>query len=163
MRLALDARYRGVSALLEQPRVVVRPVVNVTVCVDGPAGRRIERGHNLVVNAGLDLHRDWAYGDAPAGLASFAIGTSGTAAAPGDTALGAQVLLASITSRTKGAQQITLKYFLSPPTANGNTLREAGLFTGSSVLFARYVLVTPIIKTVAISVTWVWDITWGPG
>ncbi len=119
-----------------------------------------EAGPNLVVNTGKDLMRDLLNGDAVGGLTKFKLGSSGTAAVVGDTGLIAQFLSDTITQKTKTAQKLTVKYYLSSLNGNGNTIREAGTTNALDVLYARYVLVTPIVKTVAVAVTFTWEFSW---
>lgn len=117
------------------------------------------RGHNRVPNTGRNLLRDLLNGDAVSGLTEFAIGTSATATSNNDTELVAEVLRDELTDTSKGDLKLTAQYFLSSTLLNGQTLREAGLFTDDDTLFARYVLGTPIAKTSAIAVTFTWVIT----
>lgn len=123
---------------------------------------RRERGHNLVPTAGRNLLRDFLDGDAPAGVTHFAVGTGSTAASNNDTALGTQVLRDVVTSKAKDVLKLTVKYYLATGSANGNTLREAGLFNASSggTMYARYVLASAIVKTSSIAVTFTWELTW---
>jgi len=136
----------------------------VNVCVDvleARTGRRLsrERGHNLTVNAGLNLLRDFLANEAPGSLTHFAIGTDATAPASTDTQLVAELLRDQLTARVKTDLAVTLSYYLAANQGNGNTLREAGLFTAANTLFARYVLSSPITKTGSIAVRWTWQLT----
>ncbi len=145
----------------------VRCVTNLTVDVwheDGAGGRqhvRRERLHNMTVDAGLNLIRDFLNGDAPTDLTHFAVGTGSTAAAAGDTTLGTEVFRAAVTQRTKTSKQLTVKYYLPSGSANGNTLAEAGLFNhvSAGTMFARAVLASTIAKTASVAVTFTWELT----
>lgn len=139
--------------------------VNVTVDVrDVASGQLLERSrlHNLVVLAGRNLIRDLLHGDAVAGLTHFGVGTSATAVAASDTALGAQVLRDTLTQKTKNSAELIVTYYLASGSANGNTLREAGLFNAGAggSMYARVVLASAIVKTSAIAVTFTWTLGW---
>lgn len=143
----------------------VRLRANVDVDVfDARTGRLLSRQakHNLTVTAGLNLIRDFLYGDAVAALSHLAVGTGSTAAALTDTTLGTEVFRAALTQKTKASGSLVLKYYLPAGSANGNTLREVGLFNAASTgtLYARVVLGTAIVKTISISVTFTWTLTW---
>jgi hypothetical protein len=142
-------------------RDVLTPRVNVTVDVRDVAGRvlSVQRGHNLVPTAGLNLLRDLLNGDNITGITEFALGTGSTAAANGDTELDTEVHRDTLSRTIKATAELTAQYFLSSTTLNGTTIREAGLFTDENTLFARYVLGSPIVKNSGIAVTFTWDIT----
>lgn len=144
---------------------VLHARANVTVEVrDAGTGVVLsrQRQHNLVVTAGRNLIRDLLKGDSAATLTHFALGTGATAVAATDTTLGTEVFRDALTQKTASAATLTCTYYLAAGSANGNTLREAGLLTASSLgtLYARVVLVSPIVKTAAIAVTFAWDLTW---
>ena len=130
-------------------------------------------GKNLVVNAGLNIIRNvlaqpdsairqsflrvyfhWGSGTTAPGATQTALITPGA----GDPQV--------ITEANDGTNyQITYKYYMPSGTANGEDLKEAGLFfgntAGDNTLFSR-VLIDPFIaKTVdkAITFTWVHTIT----
>jgi len=58
----------------------------------------------------------------------------------------------------KSPSALQLKYFLSSTQLNGTTIREAGLFSDTT-LFARYILSPEIVKTSALVFTFSWVIT----
>ena len=138
--------------------------VNVRVAVSDADGRvRAQQdAHNLVVTAGLTLLAAGLNGEAPAGLTHFAVGTSATPAAASQTALVAEVFRDTVTQRTKAIGQLTVTYYLPTDSANGHTLREAGLFTDAraGTLYARVVLASAIPKTNSQAVTFTWTLTW---
>jgi len=125
----------------------------------------VQEHRNLVVNAGLNLIRDFLDGDAPTAPSHFAYGTSTTAASAGQTALVAQIgSRDTFTSKTgTNAQQQVYTYYLGSATANGNTLGEVGLFNAASggTMIARAVLSPTIVKTASIAVTFTWTINLG--
>ncbi len=118
---------------------------------------------NLVVNAGLNLIRDFLDGDAPTAPTHFGYGTGTNAVAAGDTALQTQVARDTLTSKTSNAQQQVYTYYLGSATANGNTLGEAGIFTAASggTMLCRVKLSPTIVKTASIAVTFTWTINLG--
>jgi hypothetical protein len=141
--------------------------VNVCVeTVDARTARVLHRSwrHNLVVDAGLALLRDVLAGDA-ATISHGAVGTDGTAPAAADEALGGEVFrdLISQTSPQGGGATpygLVVKFVVGSQFANGNTLREAGLFNAASggAMYAR-VIPEAIVKTDAILVIYTWTLT----
>lgn len=120
---------------------------------------RDEWNDNKIVLAGLDLVRDLLAGSNTAPT-HIGVGTSATAPAAGDTALGVEVFRNWITRRIPDPQKITFQLFLGTGDANGNTLVEAGIFnqdTGGDML--SRVTFAGIVKTVAITATLTWEIT----
>lgn len=144
--------------------------VNVDIFItDLETGHVIKtiRRHNLVVTVGMNLVRDFLYGDAVSGLSWFAIGTDTTAAAAGNTTLGAETLRKVFTTITKSSAKLTMNIYLDSTEGNGVTLSEAALFGGaasvtpnSGTLFAR-VKHTAIVKTSSIGISYNWDIQMG--
>lgn len=118
--------------------------------------------HNLVTAAGLDLIRDYMNSGGAAGITHFAVGTGTTPATAGDTALGAEVTRQVVTSKTPGVASLVVRYYLGSTTANGSTLTEVGLFDAAvaGTLYCRALLAGSIVKTAAISVTFIWTLTW---
>ena len=118
---------------------------------------------NLVVNAGLNLIRDFLDGDAPTAPTHFGYGTGTNAVTAGDTALQTQVARDTLTSKTSNAQQQVFTYYLGSATANGNTLGEAGIFNAASggTMLCRVKLSPTIVKTASIAVTFTWTINLG--
>lgn len=164
-------RLRGARSW--RPMEHISPRVNVTLRVwdaSTPAleaaaragsGRllALEAGHNRVPTGGRNLLRDLLNGDALSGITEFAIGDDNTATSNNDTELGNELLRATLTSTSKDTLKLTAQYFLASTLLNGETLREAGLYTDEDTLFARYVLDTEIEKDNTIAVTFTWEIT----
>lgn len=126
---------------------------------------RTEETHNLFVDAGLNLLRDFLNLGAGTGLNRFAIGTGATAVTAADTQLQTEVFRDQFTQTTTATKQLTVKYFLASGSANGNTITEAGIFgngatntANSGTLFAR-VLQTADAKTSAEAWTYTWIFT----
>lgn len=148
-------------------RIRAKAHVNVWVdLIDVATGAVIERQetHNLVVNAGLNMIRDMVNGTSVAGVSRFAIGTGTNPVQATDTALQTEVLRDVFTGpATTGAQNLTIQYYLSSTSANGNTLTEAGLFNAASAgtMYARVLLASAIVKSSAVAVSFTWTLTWG--
>lgn len=126
---------------------------------------RTEETHNLFVDAGLNLLRDFLNLGAGTGLNRFALGTGTTAVTAADTLLQTEVFRAAFTQTTTANHQLTVKYYLAAGSANGNTITEAGIFgngatdtANSGTLFAR-VLFTADAKTSAEAWTFSWIFT----
>ena len=128
----------------------------------------VQRVPNLVTLAGRNLIRDLlAREPGAAGLSYFALGTGTTAPSSADTRLAAEVFRDTFTQLTLGTGQLTVRYFLGSGAANGYALAEAGLFGGSAsptpgsgTLYSRVVFLDPIPKTQAITVTFIWVLSW---
>lgn len=151
----LGARARGASfaEALCLASVQIRPLREI-------------RKPNKVVDNGLNLLRDWAYGDAPAGISRIALGTDGTAEAGIGTQLGVEVYRDLLADKEKLAQKIIWRYYLTTTMANNNTLREAGLVAGAATaapntgtLYARATHET-IVKDSSKAVTYQWETPW---
>ncbi len=120
------------------------------------------RSKNLVVNSGLNLIRDMVGGDFYKAPTHLWLGTGSAAVDATDTT---STLTApykkAITARTRADKNVAIQTFIGTGEGNGVTYREAGLvnsFDEVSVLFAR-VLITPIVKTSSVTVTFTWNIT----
>lgn len=137
--------------------------VTVTDAVTGELLHEQEH-HNLVVDAGLNLLRDFLDGDAVTGITHFGYGTGTNAVTAADTTLQTETARPALTSKTGTVSKAwTGTYFLSSTTGNGNTYGEAGLFTAASggTMFARVKLSPTIVKTSSIAVTFSWTINLG--
>lgn len=120
---------------------------------------RDEWNDNKIVDTGLNLVRDLiAGGNTP--VTEIAVGTDGTAPTNSDTTLTAEVFRSPITRRIPTDKKITLQLFIPTTSANGNTLREAGIFNAATAgdMLSR-VTYADIVKTSAITVTLTWEIT----
>jgi hypothetical protein len=144
-------------------RAAVAARANVRVdLVDVRTGRVLpcSRRHNLVTAVGLDLLRNLVYGDSGT-ITHGAVGTDNTAPAAADVALGAEIFRDQISQRTKQTAALVLKFVVGSQQANGEMLREAGLFT-AAVGGSLYARVTPdeVAKTEAILVVYTWTLSW---
>ncbi len=120
---------------------------------------RDEWADNKIVTTGLDLVRDLLI-NTSAAPTHIAVGTDSMAPAAGNTALVTEVFRNLITRRTASPQKATFQLFLDTGDANGNTLKEAGIFNRSSggTMLSR-VTYADIVKTSGITATLTWDIT----
>lgn len=138
---------------------------NVRVDVRDAVSKRLlsrRRFKNLAVLSGRNGVRDAIYGDSFTAPSRFALGTGSTAVTAADTELDTEVWRDIFSTKTRASGTVTFKYFLTSTTANGNTLREAGLFNAASGgdMFARVVFLD-IAKTSAITVLFAWTFTIG--
>lgn len=125
---------------------------------DARSGEVIRTIHarNRIPSSGLQLITEVLRGVSP-GPTLFAVGTDTTAAAAGNTALGAQVLIEQITQMDSSGGVLTVRFYLGENQGNGNTLGEAGIFNANSVMLARLVHAT-FSKTNSVTATYIWTI-----
>lgn len=123
---------------------------------------RTEKTHNLFVDAGLNVLRDFLGGNGVTGLERFAIGTGTTAVTASDTLLDNEVFRDALTQKVSTLKTLTVKYFLASGSANGNTITEAGMFangatdTANSGTLCARVLFTADAKTSSEA----WNFNW---
>lgn len=122
---------------------------------------------NLVVTAGLNLIRLCFNSGTGTSLTHFGLGSgvgSDTAAAAAQTDLqGATKNRYAVTSKDASTDgTLVVQYYLGSATENGNTIKEAGIFTAASAgtMYNRVVFGTPIVKTASVAVSFVWTLTW---
>lgn len=118
---------------------------------------------NLVVTLGKTNLVKLMGGD-PAGevIDTIGVGTSNTAAAPGDTALTGAFTKALNTAGTVNiytANTVKFGYQIDTTEANGTTIWEFGLLNTSGVLIARKVLSASIAKTSSFAIAGTWTLT----
>jgi len=122
-----------------------------------------QRVHNLVVDAGENHIAD-QLSSSPGGAAMgwMAIGTGSTAAAFGDTALGAETDRNALTSRTDSVNVVTYVGTWSAGDGTNAALREAGIFNAASTgtMLARAVY-SNIDKQAGDTLTITWTVTIG--
>lgn len=142
--------------------------VEVRDAVTDELVRPIERVHNLFVTKGLQVLADALAGSgtysANPNATHIGVGTSATAAAAADVALGGQVFRGAITKVTRSAQSAVFELYLTSTQGNGSTLREAGLFNGDTgaasprdAMLAR-VVHAAVAKTSSITITYRWTV-----
>lgn len=142
----------------------VKPRINVSVeLYDAKTGQLIkkEETHNLVVDSGLNILRDALYSGSISPITKIGLGSSGTAVSASDTALVQEISKHNLLSVTSSNKMLTCQYFLNESTANGQTIRELGLFTTSGIMYARVTLTTPIEKTNLVVAALTWTLDWG--
>ena len=122
-----------------------------------------QRVSNLVVDAG-EAHIADRLSTTPTGnaMSHMAIGTGSTAAAFGDTALGAETDRNALTSATDSANVVTYVGTWNAGDGTNAALREAGIFNAASVgtMLARAVYAN-IDKQAADTLTITWTVTIG--
>lgn len=99
--------------------------------------------HNIVVTAGKVLVADFLAGETRTGLNYHAIGTSTTAPAAGDTALGTEAARKAVTSISRSSVSVLISTFYTAAQSTFN-IKEVGIFgngataaAGSGTLFSH--------------------------
>jgi len=139
---------------------------HVSVSIYGQASgallKTIEQD-NLITQGGRSLTAAWMSGGVEAAPSHIALGTDSTTPQVSDIALGVEYYRQVITDRQNATVQVIYKLFVSTGSANGQTIREVGLFNAPAggFMFARAVLSQPIVKTTAITLTVAWTIDIG--
>lgn len=141
----------------------LRLVANVHVELFGPDGELKDerRVHNLVVDTG-EAHIADQLSSAPgqAVMSHMAIGTGSTAAAGGDTTLGAETDRNALTSRTDAGAVVTYVGNWAAGDGTNAALREAGIFNAAAAgtMLARVVYAN-IDKQAADTLQITWTLT----
>lgn len=156
---------KGKRFLKRSPSLMLVPKVNVKVlAVDTQTNEIVQsfEKHNLVVRSGRNLIRDWADNEKPQGLTHFALGTDDTEESNAYEELGNEVHRNQVTKTVKDTGKLTVTYYLGSGSANGYSLKEAGLFNDDSEgsLYARVTFTDPIEKNDNIAVTFTWELSW---
>lgn len=114
---------------------------------------------NLVVTAGKGFVASRMGGTSAAVMSHMALGTNATAAAAGDTALGAEAGRVALTSTTVFNNEITYVATFPAGTATG-AITEAGIFNAGSggTMLARTVFAA-VNKGASDSITITWTVT----
>ena len=135
-------------------------IVEWSIAPNGNLVAQVQDVKNLVVDSGLNLIRDRLAGTSALFPTHLAVGTGSTAASAAQTTLVTEVFRDALTSTTTASKAVTFKYYLASGSANGNTIREIGLFTASSggTMVARAVLASPIVKTSSVTATFTWTL-----
>lgn len=97
--------------------------------------------HNLVVNNGLNLVRNWMAGDAVNNPQAIAVGTDATSAQNSDTALGTEVLRYAATITKPENYKVRYAKTFSVGSGVSHAIKEVGIFdsavASSSTMLAR--------------------------
>jgi len=120
---------------------------------------RIDRQPNLVVNGGRNRFAQLMIGQSTRPITHIAVGTDDTAVQATDTSLGSEVYRDDVTALDNPSTgTLKVRLFISSTNANGNTLREAGLYDlkNAGTLLARVVFETEIEKdnTKSVQISW---------
>ena len=134
--------------------------VSVEVIHDDGRTEVIEQD-NVVTNDGRDAFAALLAQDTSAFPSHIGVGTSATAAAVTDTALGAEVDRNAILADFASGGVATFKSYFSQSEANGSTLAEVGMFDASTsgTLMCRSILSVTVAKTSSISLNITWTLT----
>lgn len=139
----------------------IRGVLDVRIY---EAGELVEhwRGENLVVDSGLDtLAAALAGGGDP--VTHVALGTSDTAADPGDTTITEPYTKALAAPSYPAPGEVVWAWEIGPDEAVGLQISEFGLVTTGGALVARKVRSEPINKSDATSLSASWSLTFSAG
>jgi hypothetical protein len=111
----------------------IRPNGKLSIDIIGPDGNTKERIYinNLVVQTGRDYIAERLISDGDGPMTHMAVGTSNSAAALGDTALGTELTRQAFDSATRVTNVTTFVTTYAPGAATG-ALTEAGIFNGAS-------------------------------
>lgn len=103
---------------------------------------------NLIVTQGLNLMRDHLMStlNAPT-LDHFILGTGSTPAYSTDTSLQSSSVTLAFVSSTQRPGGVTFATSLGTTVGVGTTFKEIGIFTSSSYLVGRSIILIPIVKT----------------
>jgi len=117
--------YRVASPIRVLPYNVTRTILRA----DTGAIEDIYRGHNKVLNTGLEaIWRAFA-GVGPA-ISTFAIGTGATEPGPEDMGPGGEVLRSDLSRISASGPILQCEYYLGSSACNGLTLQSAMLLAG---------------------------------
>lgn len=125
-------------------------------------GELIERveDHNLIVDNSKQTHARLLGGDvANRSVTQFAVGTSGTAPAGGNTAITNAYTKAVDGVTYPATNKVRFAFSLDTTEANGKAILEFGLLTAASVLYARKVRASALAKESDIAFVGAWTIT----
>ena len=88
----------------------------------------------MIVNSGLNLLRNWLYGDSVNTLSHIALGTGTSTPVATDTTLETETIRKTISAKSKGTDgKFTLQLDLSTAEGNGTIISEIGALNAASV------------------------------
>lgn len=147
-------------------RIIGRLSYILTDAKTGKVFFRSRKTDNLVVNKGLDLIRDLIGGNLEQAPTHIEVGTNNTAPTNNDTTINTETsprFREVITTRIQNASfpKINLQLFIPAADANGNILREAGIFNDDTIgdMLSRVLISPEIIKDSSTQVTLDWEFT----
>jgi hypothetical protein len=116
---------------------------------------------NLIVQVGKNFVASALIASSTSPFTNLAVGTSGTAAALGDTTLGSELARMAFTSASAAANVVTISATFAAGSGTG-AWQEAGLFNASSggVMFSHVVFAV-VNKGASDTITVTWQITAG--
>lgn len=116
-------------------------------------------GPNLVVTAGLNFLASLLGGSAPTLMSHMAVGSSATAPAPADTALGGELGRVALSSTSPSGSNTIYQATFPPGTGTG-TIAEAGLFNSGAggTMLSRSTAIS-VIKAAGDTLNIIWTIT----
>lgn len=125
---------------------------------DGALKEEFE-GPNLVVTVGLNFLASLLGGSAPTLMSHMAIGSSGTAPAPANTALGSELGRVALSSTSPSGANVIYQATFPPGTGTG-TIAEAGLFNSGAggTMLSRSTSIS-VIKAAGDTLNIIWTIT----
>jgi len=119
---------------------MIKWIHNVKIIARDTEGRilDIREFHNLITTVGLNMVRDFLYGDVADGeIKEFALGDDNTAPALTDTKLGNETFRKVLTSHSKPANgQIKSIVYVAPAEAVGQ-IEEIGFFASRDLILAE--------------------------
>lgn len=139
-------------------KIFAKGEVNIQVFENGKLIETIQE-NNLVVTLGKTNLAKLMGGDAAGKkIDKISVGTNGTAAAVGDTAITGAFSKAIESVSYPETNSVMFNFDIDNTEANGMTIREFGLLNTDSVLCARKIRSTEIVKTNAIRLVGTWKI-----
>ncbi len=160
----------AIAPALSRPRVV-REFIPITgevflELVDGYGRiKDQQKVHNLVVDSGENHIADQlSSSPGQSAMSHMAIGTGSTAAAFGDTLLGAETDRNALTSRTDSVNVVTYVGTWAAGDGTNSALREAGIFniaTANTITMLARAVYANIDKQAADTLTITWTVTVG--
>lgn len=148
--------------------VNVKGTVHIKIWEVSPTGRHKLRKeftlNNLITTAGKTLLAYRMIGISVPAIGWIGIGTSVVAPSVSDVLLTTEVFRDALTTSILSSPGvITFTYYLATGSANGNTLRELGLFNSATAnaptILSRVSVSPEIVKTISQAVTFTWTIT----
>ena len=119
---------------------MIKWIRNVKIIARDPEGRILDvrEFRNLITTVGLNMVRDFLYGDVTDGeIEEFALGDDSTAPALTDTILGNEIFRKALTSHSKPADaQVKSTVYISPSEAVGQ-IEEIGFFASRDLILAE--------------------------
>lgn len=122
---------------------------------------RVEALQNLITSGAAAMKAHLLGGDTTGNYAisKIGFGSSGTAVSESDSALVTPYVKNIDSAAVNGSGALVISFSLGTTEANGLSLYEFGLLSGSGILFARKVRDLPLLKASDLSFSGTWTIT----